>query len=284
MISSKQIPISKACYHLDISRQAHYQWQDRNYIGNMDIPLVSEMHDIALEFPKYGYRRITAELHRRGQAVNHKKVLRIMHEENLLCKPKKKFRITTTDSNHKYSIYPNLAKNMVLTGINQLWVSDITYIHLAEGHIYLAVIIDVFSRKCIGWELSRRIDSRLVLNALDMAVKARVHLGIDGLIHHSDQGVQYACNEYVDLLGELGIKISMSRKGNPYDNAFAESFMKTLKAEEVYLKEYNTFEEAYNNIKEFIDIVYNKKRLHSSIGYVPPEEFEKEALNTIKIS
>jgi len=147
-------------------------------------------------------------------------------------------------------------------------------------HVYLAVIIDVFSRKCIGWELSRRIDAGLVLNALDMAIKARAHMGIDGLIHHSDQGVQYACNEYVDLLEELGIKISMSRKGNPYDNAFAESFMKTLKAEEVYLKEYKTFEEAYNNIKKFIEVAYNKKRLHSSIGYVPPEEFESKVLNT----
>jgi len=284
MINSRQIPISKACSHFNISRQAHYQWQQRNNNKNKNIPLISEMNDIALEFPRYGYRRITAELHRRGQLVNHKKVLRIMREENLLCRPKKKFRITTTDSNHEYPIYPNLAKNIVLTGINQLWVADITYIHLADGHVYLAVIIDVFSRKCIGWELSRRIDSNLVLNALDMAVKARAHLGIDGLVHHSDQGVQYACNEYVNLLESLGIKISMSRKGNPYDNAFAESFMKTLKAEEVYLKEYKTYDEAYNNIKQFIEIVYNKKRLHSGIGYLPPEEFEQEVLNTIKIS
>jgi len=276
MIDLKQIPVSKACYHLNISRQAHYKWQQKGSMA--DVPLRSAIHDIALEFPKYGYRRITAELHRRGQVVNHKKVLRIMHEENLLCKPKKKFRVTTTDSNHEYPTYPNLAKKMIITRINQLWVADITYIHLTERHVYLAVIIDIFSRKCIGWELSRRIDADLVLNALDMAIKARVHLGIDGLIHHSDQGVQYACNEYVDLLERVGIQVSMSRKGNPYDNAFAESFMKTLKAEEVYLKEYKTFEEAYNNIKEFIDIVYNKKRLHSSIGYVPPEEFEKEVL------
>lgn len=284
MINSKQISISKACYHLNISRQAHYKWQHRTNTNGMGFPLTSEIHDIALEFPKYGYRRITAEMRRRGKAVNHKKILRIMREENLLCKPKKKFRITTTDSDHNYPIYPNLAKNIVLTGINKLWVADITYVHLADGHVYIAAIIDVFSRKCIGWELSRRIDANLVLNAFDMAIKARVRLGIDGLIHHSDQGVQYACNEYVDLLEELGIKISMSRKGNPYDNAFAESFMKTLKAEEVYLKEYKTFDEAYNNIRKFIEIVYNKKRLHSSIGYVPPEEFEAEVLNTIKVS
>jgi len=280
MINSKQIPISKACAYLTISRQAHYNWQQKNNTVCLDISVRSTIHDIALEFPKYGYRRITAELHRRDQVVNHKKVLKIMHEENLLCRPKKKFRITTTDSNHDYHVYPNLAKDITPTKINQLWVADITYIHLMDEHVYLAVIIDVFSRKCIGWELSRRIDAGLVLNALDMAVKARAHLGMNGLIHHSDQGVQYACNEYVNLLEELGIEISMSRKGNPYDNAFAESFMKTLKAEEVYLKEYKTFEEAYNNIKEFIEIVYNKKRLHSSIGYMPPEEFEAGVLNT----
>lgn len=280
MINSQEIPITKGCYHLNISRRAYYKWQHKNNTAGPDISIISAIHDIALEFTKYGYRRITKELNRRGHAINHKKVLKIMHKENLLCKPKKKFRITTTDSNHNYPIYPNLTKNIVLTGINQVWVADITYVHLANEHVYLAVIIDIYSRKCIGWELSRLIDAKLVLNALDMAADARVQLGIDGLIHHSDQGVQYACNEYIDRLNELGIRISMSRKGNPYDNAFAESFMKTLKAEEVYLKEYKTFEEAYNNIKEFIDIVYNKKRLHSSIGYIPPEEFEQEVLNT----
>jgi putative transposase len=279
MINSKQIPVSKACHYLDLSRQSHYKWQQKDNTG-LDIPVRSAIHDIVLEFPRYGYRRITAELRRRGQIINHKRVLRIMHEENLLCRPKKKFRITTTDSNHEYPVYPNLAKKTVPTGVNQLWVADITYIHLLNEHVYLAVIIDVFSRKCIGWELSRRLDAELVLNALNMAIKARSHLGINGLIHHSDQGVQYACNEYVDLLLELGVRISMSRKGNPYDNAFAESFMKTLKAEEVYLKEYKTFDEAYNNIKKFIEIVYNKKRLHSSIGYLPPEEFETEVLYT----
>jgi transposase InsO family protein len=282
MINSKQIPISKACHYLNISRQAHYNWQQKDNTIGLDIPVISTIHDIALEFPKYGYRRIAAELRRRGQTVNHKKVLKIMHEENLLCKPKKKFRITTTDSNHNYPIYPNLEKSIILTRVNQLWLADITYIHLLDEHVYLAVIIDVFSRKCIGWELSRKIDAGLVLNALDKAIKARAHIGIDGLIHHSDQGVQYDCNEYVNLLEELGIQISMCRKGNPYDNAFAESFMKTLKAEDVYLKEYKTFDEAYNNIKEFIDIVYNKKRLHSSIGYMPPEEFEAETITLME--
>jgi len=282
MIFSAQIPIAKACQCLNISRQTHYKWQD-NPDYAIDIPLKSAIHDIALEYPKYGYRRITAELHRNGNIVNHKKVLRIMHGENLLCRPKKKVRINTTDSKHNYPVYPNLARGITLTGINQLWVSDITYIHLLHEHVYLAVIIDVYSRKCIGWALSRRIDANLVLSALNMALKERRQLGIQGLIHHSDQGVQYACNEYVNLLEESGIKVSMSRKGNPYDNAFAESFMKTLKAEEVYLKEYKTFDEAYNNIKQFIEVVYNKKRLHSSIGYKPPQEFEQEVLNITTI-
>lgn len=280
MISQKEVPIIKGCASLEISRRTYYYNLKEKCICQSDKAIRNNILKIAEGWPKYGYRRITAELHRMGQPINHKKVLRIMREENILCPPKKKFRITTTDSNHNYPVHSNLTKGLIITGINQLWVADITYIHLANECVYLAVIIDVFSRKCIGWGLSRRIDSELVLNALDMAIKARIHLGIDGLIHHSDQGVQYACNEYVDRLNEIGIKISMSRKGNPYDNAFAESFMKTLKAEEVYLKEYRTFDEAYNNIKQFIEVVYNKKRLHSGIGYKPPMEFEQEALNT----
>jgi len=279
MISQRQIPINRGCSSLNINRRTYYYSLKRSSTDQSDKSTRSSIHDIALEFSKYGYRRITKEMHRRGQLINHKKVLRIMREENILCKPKKKYRIATTDSNHNYPVYPNLAKDAVLTGINQLWVADITYVHLLHECVYLAVIIDVFSRKCIGWELSRRIDAELVLNALDTAIKARVHIGIDGLIHHSDQGVQYACNEYVDRLKELGIQISMSKKGNPYDNAFAESFMKTLKVEEVYLKEYRTFDEAYNNIKQFIEVVYNNKRLHSSIGYLPPVEFEAKVLN-----
>lgn len=279
MISQKEVPITRGCVSLEISRRTYYYSLKERCIGQSDKAIRSNILKIAEGWPKYGYRRITAELRRRDQPVNHKKVLRIMREENILCRPKKKFRITTTDSDHDYMVYPNLAKNIILIGINQLWVADITYVHLLHECVYLAVIIDVYSRKCIGWELSRRIDAELVLNALDMAVDARIQLGIAGLIHHSDQGVQYACNEYVDRLKELGIQISMSRKGNPYDNAFAESFMKTLKAEEVYLKEYRTFDEAYNNLKQFIEKVYNKKRLHSSIGYVPPDEFEAKVLN-----
>ncbi len=279
MISQRQIPINRGCASLNISRRTYYYNLKESLIEQCDKTDRVNIHDIALEFPKYGYRRVTKEMHRRGNPINHKKVLRIMREENILCKPRKKFRITTTDSNHSYPIYPNLAKDIILIGINQLWVADITYVHLLSECVYLAVIIDVYSRKCIGWSLDRHIDTYLVLTALNMALDVRLEHGISGLIHHSDRGVQYACNEYVNRLNELGIRISMSRKGNPYDNAFAESFMKTLKAEEVYLKEYKTFDDAYNNIKEFIEIVYNNKRLHSSIGYLPPDEFEAKVLN-----
>lgn len=187
----------------------------------------------------------------------------------------------TTDSNHNYNIYPNLIGNLEVTGLNQVWVADITYIRLVQEFIYLAAIIDIFSRKCIGWVLSREINTMLTLNALKMAISKRKSLGLKNLIHHSDRGVQYASNEYVELLQRYGIEISMSRGGNPYDNAFAETFMKTLKVEEVYINEYETFEDAYKNIKHFIDLVYNKKRLHSGLGYVPPEEFEKEVLAKI---
>lgn len=279
MISKREIPVSNACSSLNVNRSTYYNNLKENCINTDNLSIKDSIQTIALEFPKYGYRRITKELHRRGQQINHKKVLRIMREENLLCNPKKKFRIVTTDSNHDYPVYQNLTKDLTITGVNQLWVADITYVHLFDEHVYLAVIVDVYSRKCIGWDLSRRIDTVLVLNALNMAIIERQHLGFNELIHHSDQGVQYASHEYVDQLKEIGAQISMSRVGNPYDNAFAESFIKTLKAEEVYLKEYKTFNEAYNNIKQFIEQVYNKKRLHSSIGYVPPEEFEKEVLN-----
>jgi len=279
MILQKDIPINKGCSSLNISRRSYYYSLKEKHIEPYNKKTRDSILNIALEFPKYGYRRVTAELHRRGQLTNHKKVLRIMREENILCKPRKKFRITTTDSNHSFTIYPNLAKGILLTGINQLWVSDITYVHLIDECVYLAVIIDVYSRKCIGWSLERHIDAYLAMTALNMAIDARLQFGISGLVHHSDQGVQYACNEYVNRLKELGIKISMSRRGNPYDNAFAESFMKTLKVEEVYLKEYKTFDEAYNNIKQFIEVVYNDKRLHSSIGYLPPVEFEAKILN-----
>lgn len=277
MISNKEIPTRRACSAFEISRSGYYSWKNHEIKTNEDTDVKKLINDIALEFSKYGYRRITKELHRRNKAVNHKKVLRIMREDNLLVR-KKKFRPITTDSGHGLKVYPNLAKDLQVTSLNQLWVSDITYIQLLNEYVYLAVIIEIFSRKCIGWDLSRNIDTQLTLNALNMAISDRKSIGFETLVHHSDQGVQYASKDYVNRLKEIGIKISMSRKGNVYDNAFAESFIKTLKTEEVYVKEYKTMEEAYDNIKEFVEKVYNKKRLHSSIGYVPPEEFEGKIL------
>ena len=282
-IETNQISISRGCSALGVSRSGYNKWirkDQTHYSDPEEMKLKNEIHAIAIDFPRYGYRRITIELHRRGFQINHKVVYELMRIDNLLC-IKKQFVPKTTDSEHNLPVYPNLARDIVIVGINQLWAADITYIRLVREFIYLAVIIDVFSRKCIGWKLGRDIDAKLALSALDMALADRKDMGISDLIHHSDQGVQYASWDYVNKLKEYGINISMSRRGNPYDNAFAESFIKTLKYEEVYLWEYETFDEAHKNIKKFLEVVYNKKRIHSSIGYVTPEEFEKseEVLN-----
>ena len=278
MIGSTSLPKEKACKDFEVSRQSFYKWKKLEPSSNTDSNALEAMQCIALEFTKYGYRRMTKELHRQGQQINHKKVYRIMKENNLLVR-RKKFRPITTQSDHGLPIHPNLAKDLIVTGLNQLWVADITYIYLSLGFAYLAAILDIFSRKCVGWCMGINIDAQLTLDALNMAIASRQHLGFTGMIHHSDRGVQYASQAYTDRLKGLGIIISMSGKGNAYDNAFAESFMKTLKVEEVYIKEYRTFEEACANIKHFIELVYNEKRLHSRIGYVPPAEFEAEVLN-----
>ena len=278
MIEQSQLPITHACDALALSKPTYYRWRIRQEKDH-DTALRPVMHEIALEFPFYGYRRVTKELHHRGERINHKRVLRLMREEELLCRRKKRFKPITTQSNHGLAVYPNLVKDVAVTRLNQIWVADITYIHLQREFVYLAVILDLFSRKCIGWGLSRSIDTQLALEALRRAIAARQNLGFAGLIHHSDRGVQYASQAYVDQLAAKGISISMSSTGNAYDNAFAESFMKTLKVEEVYINEYATFDEAYANIKQFIDRVYNEKRLHSSIGYKSPAKFEQEVLN-----
>jgi putative transposase len=280
-----QLSMFQSCRSLEVSRGGYYKWQRRPEIdpsANSEcMDLKNEIQEISLEFPAYGYRRITAELHNRGFGVNHKRVLRLMRQDNLLC-IKKRFKPVTTDSSHGLPVYPNLMKSTKITGLNQVWASDITYVRLLHEHIYLAVILDLYSRKCIGWELSRNLGSQLTMNALAKALENRLTEPTKGLIHHSDQGVQYASKDYVDCIKRHDILISMSRKGNPYDNAFAESFIKTLKWEEVYLNEYETFEDALRNIWHFIEKVYNKKRLHSSIGYRSPNQFEMEvALNTV---
>jgi len=236
--------------------------------------LRDQMQKVALEWPSYGYRRIALELRRRGFAVNHKRVLRMMGEDNLLCVRRRAFTVTT-DSRHHLPIYPNLAREMQPTEINQLWVADLTYIRLRHEFIYLAVVLDAFSRRVIGWSLGRSLEAGLAVAALRMALVERQPS--PGLVHHSDRGVQYAARDYTEILKQRGVTISMSRKGNPYDNAACESFMKTLKSEEVYRNEYADFHDARSSLGEFLELVYNQKRLHSALGYVPPAEFERGA-------
>ena len=245
-----------------------------------ELELRSQIQTIALEMRTYGYRPITAELQRRGLKVNHKRVLRLLREDNLLCLRQRAF-VRTTDSRHHLRVYPNLARDLALSNINQLWVADITYIRLLREFIYLAMLLDAFSRRCIGWAISRHIDTQLTLTALQMALRTRSIS--PGLIHHSDQGVQYAATDYVAVLQEHKIQISMSRSGNPYDNAKAERFMRTLKYEEIYMNDYETLAEVRASIEHFIEAVYNRKRLHSAIGYRPPAEFEA-SLAQLKLS
>jgi putative transposase len=255
------------------SRSSFYRFDEDAPPGpDPDMELRDAMQRIALEWPSYGRPRITAELRRRGWTVNPKRVYRIMREDNLLCLRKRKF-IVTTDSEHGRKIYPNLAQNMALTGIDQLWVADITYIRLLAEFVFLAVILDAYSRRVIGWALDRTLEDDLTLAALHMALSRRV--AQPGLVHHSDRGTQYASGDYTDLLKAHGIEISMSRKGNPWDNATCESFIKTLKQEEVYRQEYRDLPEARASIKEFLEKVYNERRLHSALGYRPPVEFEQ---------
>jgi len=263
-----------------VSRASYYRFEESvESSADSDMELRDAIQRIALEWPSYGRRRITQELRRHNWTVNPKRVHRLMREDNLLCVRKRKF-VLTTDSNHGKKIYPNLARKMVLTGVDQLWVADITYIRLREEFVFLAVILDAYSRRVIGWALERTIEDDLTLQALRMALAQRV---IEpGLIHHSDRGSQYASGDYTDLLNENGIEISMSRKGNPWDNAACESFMKTLKYEEVHRNEYRDLNEARSTIRVFLEKTYNRKRLHSAIGYVPPAEFEANLLTQQK--
>jgi transposase InsO family protein len=259
---------------MNLSRSAYYH-KPKNESGD-DPQLINRIEAIIEEFSGYGYRRVTQELRRRGEPSNHKKVLRIMRERGLLKKPKRRW-VQTTDSNHGHRIYPNLLQNLAVTGPNQAWVADITYIGIWNAFVYLAVILDLFARRAVGYAISRHIDTALCLEALRMAIADR--RPPEGIIHHSDRGVQYASHDYVDVLLMHGFKISMARKGNPYDNAAAESFIKTLKNEEVYLWEYRTLEDVQIRLPFFIQEVYNRKRLHSSLGYRPPVEFEELFLN-----
>jgi putative transposase len=240
--------------------------------ADSDMDLRDAIQRIAVEMPCYGRRRITAELRRRGWKVNPKRVYRLMREDNLLCLRRRKF-VVTTDSNHGRKVYPNRVPEMLLTDVDQLWVADITYIRLQEEFIFLAVILDAYSRRVIGWALERTLEEELTLAALHMALSRRMVQ--PGLVHHSDRGSQYASIDYTDLLKQHNIDISMSRRGNPWDNAACESFIKTLKYEEVYRNEYRDLSEARAGIGRFLEKVYNDKRLHSALGYQTPAEFER---------
>jgi transposase InsO family protein len=260
-----------------VSRSGFYRFEDNAQPrrADRDMDLRDSIQRIALEWPCYGRPRITRELRRQGWTVNPKRVYRILREDNLLCVRKRKF-VITTDSNHGRKVYPNRAREMVVTDIGQLWVADITYIRLQEEFVFVAVILDAYSRRVIGWALERTLEDDLTLAALRMALAQRAIQ--PGLVHHSDRGSQYASTDYTDLLKAHGIEISMSRKGNPWDNAACESFMKSLKYEEVLRNEYRDLGEARRSIVRFLEQVYNEKRLHSALGYRPPAEFEQALL------
>jgi putative transposase len=264
--------VSALCQMTGLNRAGYYRWRLRPRATPVEMELRDQLQQVAVESPTYGYRRITAELQRHGFAVNHKHVLRLMREDNLLCLRRKAF-VVTTDSRHDLPVYSNLAREIRPTAVNQLWVADITYIRLCREFVYLAVVLDAFSRRVIGWALGRTLQASLAVSALQMALDQR--RPSPGLVHHSDRGVQYASAEYTTLLKDRQVRISMSRRGNPYDNAACESFMKTLKYEEVYRTEYRDLHEALASVGEFIEQVYNQTRLHSALGYVPPAEFEQ---------
>jgi putative transposase len=264
--------IERMCELGQVSRAGLYRFEPEDHDPDKDLDLRDEIQRIALEFPCYGRPRITAELKRRGWEVNHKRVGRILREDNLLCLRRRKF-VVTTDSNHGFRVYPNLAASLELTGLDQLWRADITYIRLETEFVYLAVVLDAYSRRVIGWALDRSLEDDLAIAALQMAFRRRTPT--EGLTHHSDRGVQYASNDYTGLLKDRGVRISMSRKGNPWDNATCESFMKTLKCEEIYRQEYRDLADARASIDQFIEKIYNGKRLHSALGYRPPVEFER---------
>jgi putative transposase len=270
------LSIERMCQIGQVSRASFYRSFQREKPTEEDMEVRSEIQKIFLENRRrYGYRRVTIELRKRGMVVNHKRVARIMREDNLLAVQPRAF-VVTTDSDHEFEVYLNLASRMELTGLNQLWVADITYIRLRREFVYLAVILDAYSRKVVGWALDRTLAARLAIQALTDAITRRQPP--PGLVHHSDRGVQYAADEYVRILEKHQILPSMSRPANPYDNASCESFFKTLKREEIYANQYADLDHLRASVEEFIERYYNSRRLHSALGYRSPEEFEQVSL------
>jgi putative transposase len=265
------LSIEEICETVQVSRAGYYRHLDEQAPEQAAVGLRDVIQKIALQCRCYGYRRVTAELRQQGLVVNGKRVLRVMREDNLLSLRKQKF-IVTTDSRHGWWAYPNLTAGLQLAECNQLWVADITYIRLQNEFIFLAVLLDAFSRRVVGWELGESLQASLPLRALNRALENRSVPA--GILHHSDQGVQYACSDYVEQLLKQGFRISMSRKAAPWENAKAESFIKTLKAEEVWLKDYRDVNDARASIGHFLDEVYNQRRLHSALGYRSPATFE----------
>jgi transposase InsO family protein len=268
-----ELSVEWMCHSLQVSRAGFYRSLQQKEPDQEEMLLRDRLHAIALEHRCYGSRRLTAMLKREGLLVNRKRVQRLVREDNLLAVRRRRFT-TTTNSDHKLVVYPNLAKRMVLNGSNQLWVADLTYIRLQREFVYLAVVLDAYSRRVIGWALDRSLKASLTVGALEKAFASRQIES--GLVHHSDRGVQYACSEYVSLLQQRDIVLSMSRAGNPYDNARCESFMKTLKHEELDGQNWASLEELEQDIDSFIEDYYNQKRLHSALGYCSPVEFEQQ--------
>jgi putative transposase len=260
---------------MNIARSTFYYRSNKTLSGK-DTDIITRIEAICLEFPGYGYRRVTKQLQREGWIINHKRILRLMRENDLLCRMRRK-RVITTDSKHHFTRYPNLIKRMIVSKLNQVWLADITYIRIRNGFVYLAAILDAYSRRVIGHAISTCLDAHLTLEAFRMAL-ARRHPA-PGTIHHSDQGIQYASGNYVDELRKNGFEISMARRGNPCENATMESFFKTLKYEEVYLSDYEILQDVLDRIPNFIEEVYNRKRLHSALGYMPPVDFETPVLS-----